>query len=112
MSEEIPVPEYTRYYPSPVGLLELKASDTGLRSVLFRFEHDPLLVTDTASLIVNQAVAELDAYFAGTLKSFKVPLDMQGTDFQLVVWKELLFIPFGQTISYLQLAKRVGDLHS
>ncbi|MFI5150646.1 MAG: methylated-DNA--[protein]-cysteine S-methyltransferase [Bacteroidia bacterium] len=112
MSEDIEVTECARYYESPVGLLELKASETGLRSLLFKFERDPLLITDTTSEILQQCVAELDTYFAGKLTSFKVPLEMQGTDFQLVVWKELLFIPFGQTISYLQLAKRVGDLHS
>jgi methylated-DNA-[protein]-cysteine S-methyltransferase len=112
MSEEPEVIESVMYYESPVGLLELRAGDKGLRSLLFKFERDPMVVTDEQSPFLLTCKAELDEYFAGKRTTFTLPLDMQGTDFQLIVWKELTFIPFGQTISYLQLAKRVGDLHS
>ncbi len=52
---------------------------------------------------------ELDAYFAGTLKQFTVPLDWQGTDFQKSVWAELLKIPFGTSVSYMHIAKALNN---
>ena len=51
---------------------------------------------------------ELDEYFSGTRYQFTVPLDVIGTDFQKEVWEELLNIPFGKTISYLEQAKKMG----
>jgi O-6-methylguanine DNA methyltransferase len=52
---------------------------------------------------------QIDAYFRGTLRTFNVPHKAAGTDFQKRVWTELEAIPFGKTISYLELAKRLGD---
>lgn len=57
---------------------------------------------------MTRAANELLAYFAGTLRVFSVPLDMQGTDFQLSVWTHLLKIPYGETRSYAQVAEAVG----
>jgi O-6-methylguanine DNA methyltransferase len=57
---------------------------------------------------MNQAANELLAYFAGNLRVFTVPLDMQGTDFQLRVWNQLLKIPYGETRSYAQVAEAIG----
>src|SRR5438552_15476519 len=56
----------------------------------------------------DQAARELDEYFAGTRKEFSVPLVLQGTEFQEMVWRELLRIPYGETISYEALAIRIG----
>lgn len=52
---------------------------------------------------------QMDAYYRGSLRTFNVPHKAGGTDFQKRVWAELEFIPFGKTISYLELAKRLGD---
>lgn len=52
---------------------------------------------------------QLEAYFSGNLRDFNIPLHTEGTDFQRRVWKELLHIPYGQAISYLDLARRLGD---
>lgn len=52
---------------------------------------------------------QLDSYFRGSLQTFNVPHLPRGTEFQRRVWKELEFIPYGKTISYLELAKRLGD---
>lgn len=52
---------------------------------------------------------QLEAYFSGNLRDFNIPLHTEGTDFQRRVWKELLRIPYGQAISYLELARRLGD---
>ncbi len=52
---------------------------------------------------------QLEAYFRGSLRTFNVPHRLAGTEFQRKVWTELEFIPYGKTISYLELAKRLGD---
>jgi O-6-methylguanine DNA methyltransferase len=52
---------------------------------------------------------DLDAYFAGTLRTFELPLLMSGTPFQRRVWQALLDIPYGETWSYKQLAERIGQ---
>ncbi len=54
-------------------------------------------------------MAQLRAYFAGERKQFDLPLEMEGTEFQLSVWRELQRIPYGETISYLELARRIGN---
>jgi methylated-DNA-[protein]-cysteine S-methyltransferase len=54
-------------------------------------------------------VEQLHAYFAGVLTDFEIPMDMRGTDFQRRVWAELCEIPYGETISYGELARRVGN---
>jgi len=56
----------------------------------------------------NDAVEQLDAYFAGKLTEFDIPLDLRGTEFQQRVWKALLTIPYGETGSYGEIAEQIG----
>lgn len=63
---------------------------------------------DGPSVVIETAVAQLDEYFAGRRAKFDVPLLFVGTEFQKTVWNELLNIPFGKTISYGELARRIG----
>lgn len=58
--------------------------------------------------VIGEATSQLDEFFAGKRKEFTVPLLFVGTEFQKVVWNELLKIPFGQTISYGEMAQRIG----
>lgn len=60
------------------------------------------------SEVIEQAVRQLDEFFAGKRKVFDMPLLFVGTDFQKKVWRELLNIPFGETISYKEMARRIG----
>jgi methylated-DNA-[protein]-cysteine S-methyltransferase len=99
---------------TPVGPLTLVASDVGLRAVLW--EKDRLgRVTIAGNVCVrqhpllDQAVRELDEYFDGVRRTFEVTLDPVGTDFQLAAWEQLRLIPYGETISYGEQARRVGD---
>jgi methylated-DNA-[protein]-cysteine S-methyltransferase len=98
---------------SPVGELTLVASDTGLTAILWE-NDDPDRVRLGAMIeggddpILTEAERQLRAYFAGTLTSFTVPLDFQGTDFQKSVWAALLTIPFGETRSYGEIARQIG----
>ncbi len=61
------------------------------------------------SPVLAQLERELTAYFAGDLDSFSVPLDLEGTAWQRRVWRELMTIPCGETVSYGQLARRLGN---
>jgi len=99
---------------SPVGKLKLVASDKGLVAVLWENE-DPLrvrlgkVVAGKEHPILDQAEQQLNQYFAGKRTSFSVPIDLRGTPFQIHVWEALLAIPFGQTRTYGELAKRLGN---
>ena len=103
----------TLYYdtlPSPLGLLCLVADDEGLREICFPAEHRPNASDHWQRDPRRLAPArqQLTDYFAGTRREFTVPLHPHGTAFQLAVWQELSRIPFGITISYAELARRIG----
>jgi methylated-DNA-[protein]-cysteine S-methyltransferase len=96
---------------SPVGTLTLTAVDgrlTGLHMDGQR--HAPTSSEDWERDDdgLAAAVDQLEAYFAGSRETFDVPLDLQGTDFQRRVWAGLLEIPYGETMSYGELARRVA----
>ena len=92
---------------SPVGRLLLAADEKGLRQLLFRGKPEKGWREDPEALA--EPVRQLRAYFAGELHDFDVPLAPEGTPFQLRVWRELRNIPYGQTISYGELARRIGS---
>lgn len=101
---------------SPIGELHIAADDRGVSAVYFdrppretlrqwvRDERDD----GRASGLLADACAQLDAYFRGALKVFETPLSMQGTPFQRRVWEALCLIPFGATMSYGEIARRIG----
>lgn len=99
------------WYESPVGRLLLVGSPAGLRFVSFSngkraVSVSPEWVEDRA--VFNSAIAQLEEYFAGRRKSFDLALFPQGTPFQKQVWSALQTIPYGETISYKDLAQRIG----
>ncbi|MBU0970521.1 MAG: methylated-DNA--[protein]-cysteine S-methyltransferase [Proteobacteria bacterium] len=102
-------------YESPVGLLRLTGGDRleTLTFPLSKTRKEPKSTWTEDTRPFSKVLAQLDAYFDGSLKCFNLILDrdlkIQGTDFQQKVWKELLKIPYGQTISYGQLAERIGN---
>ncbi|MBI4931244.1 MAG: methylated-DNA--[protein]-cysteine S-methyltransferase [Bacteroidetes bacterium] len=97
---------YKTYYESPVGLLEIIANDKGVIAVPFIKKRSGRAKNNEHT---SACARQIHEYFIKERKTFSVSLDMHGTDFQKRVWKELLNIPFGKTISYLQLAIRLGD---
>ena len=104
-----------RRIDSPVGPLMLAADEHGLRHIEFRENRHP---ADHGgwhggdSDLLRAAEAQLGEYFAGTRTTFDLPLAPRGTDFQVSVWRELARIPFGTTISYAQLAVRMGNANA
>ena len=89
---------------SPVGRLRVAADDVGIVAV--GRTDAPLSPPDTP--LLQEAVRQLSAYFAGTLTDFDLPLHMAGTAFQLECWRALTQIPYGGTISYGEQAKCIG----
>jgi methylated-DNA-[protein]-cysteine S-methyltransferase len=104
---------YSRIDDSPAGPLLLAGNRDGLHVLAFGVgsrprEIDPSWVLDTHGEL-NGVRRELDEYFAGRLRAFSTPLAFDGTPFQNQVWKQLCRIPYGETISYLDLAKRIDN---
>jgi methylated-DNA-[protein]-cysteine S-methyltransferase len=95
-------------HDSPLGPLTLVASAAGLARLCFPGSDRAPAEATRAPL--PEITEQLDAYFAGELEAFDVPMALHGTDFQKRVWDELTRIPFGETISYSELARRLGDL--
>jgi methylated-DNA-[protein]-cysteine S-methyltransferase len=90
---------------SPIGPLVLIASDAGLRAVVFGGRRIP---AEGRSPVLSEAVRQLEAYFDGELLTFDLPLELHGTEFQRRCWLALGSIPYGQTVSYGQQARRLG----
>jgi O-6-methylguanine DNA methyltransferase len=92
-------------YQSPIGLIEIKVTAGAIISLEFVEE---VREEERLDPIVEEAIRQLSAYFDGTRRDFDLPISPQGTDFQRLVWQHLLDIPFGQIISYQDLAKAIG----
>jgi methylated-DNA-[protein]-cysteine S-methyltransferase len=90
---------------TPIGPLGLVASDTGLAAVLFDGRR---IRPEGSSPVLDEAAGQLEAYFAGELVEFDLPLELDGTDFQRHCWLALASIPYGQTVSYGEQARRLG----
>jgi methylated-DNA-[protein]-cysteine S-methyltransferase len=92
---------------SPVGRLLLEADGDALTHVLF-VNDDTVVEQGKETPVLMEARRQLEAYFAGELEEFELPLAARGTDFQKRVWAELRKIPFGVTASYGEIAARLG----
>jgi len=117
----------TLYYatiPSPIGPLWLAATDQGLCQIVLpgkradgANDEEPSHIQQPRQTqrqarrqhpVLSEAKRQLDRYFAGALREFTLPLAPQGTPFQLRVWQALETIPYGQTVSYAELAAHIG----
>ena len=93
------------YLQTPIGSLEIKATQEGIKSVYFvdvTEETRPGKLTDLAK-------QQLKAYINGTLTAFNLPLSPDGTDFQCKVWAQLSRIPYGETCSYSHIANQLKN---
>jgi methylated-DNA-[protein]-cysteine S-methyltransferase len=97
---------------SPVGRLRLAADGDRLHVLAFldgKEHSEPPAGWREDKAALATAIEQLRAYFAGELREFTLPLAPDGTSFQLRVWNELTRIPYGETISYRELADRIGN---
>jgi methylated-DNA-[protein]-cysteine S-methyltransferase len=97
---------------SPIGPLMLAGEEGGLRLVHFATGRRPASprrewIEDRTPF--KEVIRQLDSYFLGKLEDFDLPLVLDGTEFQLLVWRNLQKIPYGETVSYGQLARRIGS---
>ena len=100
---------------SPIGRLRLYGDHQALLAVLFESEEPPAIATvdgpaveDARAGALPQAVRQLREYFDGARRTFDLPLAPRGTPFQQRVWRALTRIPYGRTVAYGELARRIG----
>lgn len=107
---------FSQSIPTEQGVVTVTASNTGVTRIAFG-EPEPN-VKDSGKYIdkeglpngiTEEACSQLSAYFAKTRHEFDLPIDVKGTEFQTLVWKALQSIPYGQTVSYLDIAKHIGN---
>lgn len=91
--------------PTPLGPFRVASDEIGITSATWADE--PLTLPDTP--LLQEAVRQLEEYFAGVRQSFSLPLHMQGTPFRKRCWEALCAIPYGETISYGEQARRIGS---
>jgi methylated-DNA-[protein]-cysteine S-methyltransferase len=96
-------------HETPIGPLTLEHGEAGLRGLSFPGESGPLAEAEHRPEAFADVARQLDEYFAGSRREFAVELDLRGgTPFQQAVWDALREIPFGETVSYTELAARIG----
>ncbi|HCY41206.1 MAG TPA: cysteine methyltransferase [Prolixibacteraceae bacterium] len=98
--------EYQTSFSSPLGFLALKSDGQSITDISFS-END--LQEQKSCAVLDECRKQLDLYFSGKVLDFTLPLSPEGTEFQQKVWTELLKIPYGETITYMELAVRLGD---
>ncbi len=104
---------YYRYFDSPIGKILLTSDGNSLTGLYMEsYKPDPNIqwVANDSIEPFPKVVEQLTAYFAGQLTKFDLPISMSGTQFQQQVWQELTKIPYGKTISYKELAVRIGNI--
>ena len=93
---------------APGLTLRLVVSPAGIRAIDFDLERPCTAQRNEGNALLREAEAQLNCYFAGGLREFRLPLDLQGTAFQKRVWETLLTIPYGESRSYSQIATGIG----
>jgi methylated-DNA-[protein]-cysteine S-methyltransferase len=105
---------FAMLYNSPVGYISIKISEGFINEIIFVDDEDANNSPDNLSAsdkkILKKCTTQLDEYFSGERKIFEFPIKQDGTEFQQKVWSELMNIPYGKTISYLQLAQRLHNV--
>jgi methylated-DNA-[protein]-cysteine S-methyltransferase len=96
------------YISSPLGMIRIESSGQVISLIHFLDENEPI-TEESGDELTAIAEQQLQEYFEGTRSYFNLPLQQNGTDFQQRVWKQLLEIECGQTQSYLELARKLGD---
>lgn len=99
------------YYQSPIGMIRIGGNRDYIFEAIFCDKKEPVPVGGKFELnnLLQNCVEQFIEYFQGERKKFEIPVYQKGTSFQQKVWNELLEIPYGKTISYLELAKKIGD---
>lgn len=98
----------TAYIPTPLGIAKIEGDETGLNAITVLDEGEEL--TTVIPEVLEDAVYQLQEYFDGKRETFNLELNPDGTDFQKRVWDGLLKLPYGKTVSYIDLSRTLGDV--
>jgi methylated-DNA-[protein]-cysteine S-methyltransferase len=114
LQRTIPMPHTFKLIPSPVGQLKLVAKGSHLAAILWENDRPNRvrlgdMVEDNGHPMLLETERQLNEYFAGKRRCFAIALDFTGTDFQMQVWAALLTIPFGETRTYSEIARQIGN---
>lgn len=101
------MPQYSAIISTPIGNLGLGVTQDSITQISF-VDHSSSPFINDANPLLSAMINELERYFSGQLKHFKTPLLFKGTPFQQKVWQALLQIPYGQTVTYGQLAEQLS----
>lgn len=103
--------QFEHIYTSPIGRIKITADNDCIQTILFLEEQDQSanMLENESPPVIHQCIDELIEYFNGSRTKFTVPIHQSGTDFQQKVWKELYEVPYAKTMSYAELAKKLGD---
>jgi len=94
------------YINSPIGVIEIVGADSGIISISLNSEHD---ISENIPVCLQDCVKQLQLYFSHDLKMFNLKYNIEGTSFQRRVWDALQVIPFGETVSYQDIAIAIGN---
>jgi methylated-DNA-[protein]-cysteine S-methyltransferase len=97
----------TAYIKTPLGTAKIVGDENGIAVISILEEGD---LSIEIPIALQETVSQLQDYFDGKRNNFNIKINPQGTEFQQKVWNELLNIPFGKTMSYLDLSKKLGDV--
>lgn len=97
----------TAYIKTPLGITTIIGDENGISVISV---SDDGMVSEEIPVVLQEAVFQLSDYFEGKRTDFNFKLNPKGTEFQQKVWKALLEIPFGKTVSYMDLSKKLGDV--
>lgn len=95
------------YIKTPLGITKIMGDENGISVISVSDEGD---ISEQIPAVLQEAVSQLMAYFEGKRTTFDFKLNPKGTEFQQKIWNGLLEIPFGKTMSYLELSKKLGDV--
>nr|WP_315181565.1 methylated-DNA--[protein]-cysteine S-methyltransferase [uncultured Flavobacterium sp.] len=95
------------YIKTPLGITKIMGDENGISVISVSDEGE---ISEQIPAVLQEAVSQLMAYFEGKRTTFDFKLNPKGTEFQQKIWNGLLEIPFGKTISYLELSKKLGDV--
>jgi len=103
--------QFEHIYTSPIGRIKIVADKDCIQAITFI--DDSVSTSNNEGIdspaVIHQCIDELIDYFNGSRTQFTVPIHQSGTDFQQKVWKELYEVPYAKTMSYAELAKKLGD---
>jgi methylated-DNA-[protein]-cysteine S-methyltransferase len=102
-----PLKMETTYIKTPLGIAKIEGDENGITTILV---SDEGAISLEIPIILKESVFQLQEYFEGKRTEFSFKLNPSGTEFQQKVWQGLLEIPFGKTMSYLELSKKLGDI--